>query len=117
MRYVKIRFDHFFTILLVTVSVFISGCRTDKSLKSSLFKDPPENAKIYTWWHWMDNAISKEGITRDLEAMKAQGVTGTTILNISMFNERDFGVKPVIFNSPEWWEMYRLQLQKQTAWI
>ncbi len=58
----------------------------------------------------MDNAISKEGITRDLEAMKAQGVTGTTILNISMFNERDFGVKPVIFNTPEWWEMYRFAL-------
>jgi len=60
----------------------------------------------------MDNAITKEGITRDLEAMKEQGITGATILNIGLFGERDLGVPQVIFGSEEWYNMFKWALQE-----
>ena len=46
------------------------------------FAEPPAEARPRCWWHWMSNFISKEGITRDLEAMKRAGLGGATILDI-----------------------------------
>lgn len=40
------------------------------------FLRPPFSSGVYTWWHWMNGNITKDGITRDLEAMKANGIAG-----------------------------------------
>ena len=34
------------------------------------FQNPSDEAKPWTFWYWMFGAVSKEGITADLEAMK-----------------------------------------------
>lgn len=60
----------------------------------------------------MDKAITREGITRDLEAMKEQGIVGATILNIGLFGGKDFGVPQVAFNTPEWYDMFRFALKE-----
>lgn len=46
------------------------------------FRAPPMAARPYVWWHWMGPNFSKEGITKDLEAMKASGIGGATIFNL-----------------------------------
>ena len=38
------------------------------------FEAPPMAYRPYVWWHWMGSNFSKEGITKDLEAMKEAGV-------------------------------------------
>lgn len=40
------------------------------------FCNPPSESGVYTWWHWMNGNITKDGITRDLEAMKECGIAG-----------------------------------------
>ena len=40
------------------------------------FQNPPQDAQIRVWWHWMDSNISKEGIKADLDWMKATGIGG-----------------------------------------
>lgn len=77
------------------------------ALSPDTFRNPPRDAGVHVWWHWMDGAISREGITKDLEVMKAQGVVQATILNVGLFNDRDLGVPRVPFASPEWFAMYR----------
>ncbi|GAB2556925.1 hypothetical protein GCM10027085_55110 [Spirosoma aerophilum] len=47
------------------------------------FQNPPASAKVYVWWHWMGSNFSKTGITKDLEAMKAAGIGGATIFNLT----------------------------------
>ena len=47
------------------------------------FLNPPTTAKPYVWWHWMGSNFSKYGITKDLEAMKAAGIGGATIFNLT----------------------------------
>ena len=37
----------------------------------------------YVWWHWMGPNFSKEGIRKDLEAMKEAGIGGATVFNIA----------------------------------
>jgi hypothetical protein len=86
--------------------------RTSTVPYPKIFKNPPADFAVHTWWHWMDNAISREGITADLEAMKREGVSTATILNASLFKEKDLGIKPVIFNTPEWYAMFRWALEE-----
>ena len=41
---------------------------------SEQFKNPPLSARPGVLWDWMGGMISREGITKDLEAMEAQGI-------------------------------------------
>lgn len=76
------------------------------------FLHPSSKAQVRVWWHWMDGNITKEGITKDLEAMKQQGISQATILNVGLFGGTDFGVNKVHFNSNEWYEMFRWAVQE-----
>jgi len=49
----------------------------------SVFHQPPESAKPGVWWHWMGSNVSKEGITRDLEAFKSAGIGSATIFGMA----------------------------------
>lgn len=70
------------------------------------FAKPADQDKIATWWHWMDGGITREGITKDLEAMKAQGISNATVLNIYRLIGVE-GCTPIEFNSPEWYALFR----------
>ena len=76
------------------------------------FKTPPQEVKVHTWWHWMDGSITKDGITKDLETMHNQGIVQATILNASLFNDRDFGVPKVRFGSDQWYKMFQWTLKE-----
>lgn len=67
------------------------------------FQDPPMSARPQTWWHWMNGNVSKEGITADLEAMKAIGLGGATLFDAGC------GVPSgsLKFASPEWYDAVR----------
>jgi hypothetical protein len=101
---------------IILVSSFIQGCSQPSPKKQMFdparFADPPASVKVHTWWHWLDGAVTKEGITKDLESMKKQGIGQATILNIGLFNGKDFGVKRVVFNSPEWHELFLWALKE-----
>ncbi|MBS0000225.1 MAG: hypothetical protein KFF73_14690, partial [Cyclobacteriaceae bacterium] len=93
--------------------VFSCNERSLQEIEPSGFTSPPDSVRIYAWWHWMVNAISREGITRDLEAMKEQGIAGATILNVGdIMEEKDYGVPQVIFGSDEWFGMFHWALQE-----
>lgn len=47
------------------------------------FATPRQEFGAYVWWHWMGSNFSKEGITKDLEAMKEAGIGGATIFNLT----------------------------------
>ena len=109
-------FGSIFSISVCCLSIFLSlgSCneKTKEEISYGEFMNPPESVSIYAWWHWLDNAITKEGITRDLEAMKQQGIAGATILNIGLFGERDMGVPQVIFGTDQWYDMFKWALQE-----
>ena len=77
------------------------------------FLSPPHSARPYVLWMWMGCNISKEGITRDLEAMQEAGIGGATIFSLADTLTPWSGV---IHNSPTpeivaftepWWAMIR----------
>ncbi|MGZ5454711.1 MAG: glycosyl hydrolase, partial [Candidatus Aminicenantales bacterium] len=40
------------------------------------FAHPPDSARPWTYWMWMDGNLNREGITADLESMRAAGLGG-----------------------------------------
>ncbi|HEX72921.1 MAG TPA: hypothetical protein ENN65_06365, partial [Candidatus Hydrogenedentes bacterium] len=67
------------------------------------FASPPETARPWVYWFFMDGNLSREGMTADLEAMKAAGIGGVIIMEV------DVGVPrgPVDFISDEWCALFK----------
>ena len=65
------------------------------------FAHPPDTAKPWVYWYFMDGNLTREGMTADLEAMKKAGIGG------AIFLEVDIGIPrgPVHFMSPEWQDL------------
>ena len=81
------------TIILVSFTSLVDA----QSVSEVLFKNPPKQYKPKTWLHAMSGNMSKEGLTKDLEAMKEAGLGGFLLFNITQ------GIPngAVIYNSPE----------------
>jgi hypothetical protein len=68
------------------------------------FINPPEDTRPGCYWYWWDNTITKEGLTKDLEAMKQVGI-GRAYIGIMAWS--DHASKPPLPLSEEWWDYLR----------
>ncbi len=50
--------------------------KADTSALVKTFLAPPKAARPQVWWHWMDGNVSKDGIRKDIEWMKRNGIGG-----------------------------------------
>lgn len=97
----------FFAVVLT--AAFNSAAQTQLEKD---FLSPPPAARPWVFWYWMHGAVSKQGITADLEAMKQVGIGGAYLMPI-----KDT-VTPLLYIpaarqlSPEWWEMVRYAMQE-----
>ncbi|MBM4155170.1 MAG: hypothetical protein FJ221_09100 [Lentisphaerae bacterium] len=67
------------------------------------FRAPPDAARPWVYWYFMDGNLTREGMTADLEAMKRAGIGGALFLEVNVGVPRG----PVEFMSPEWRELFR----------
>ena len=97
---------------------FIATAQTIKSKPASselenIFKHPPEAAKPGVLWMWMGCNLSKEGITKDLEALKKQGFNRTTMFSLADITTPWAGVieksptPEIIAWTEPWWKLVR----------
>ena len=66
------------------------------------FTSPPDSARPWVFWFWINGNISKEGITKDLEAMKRVGVGGVIWMEVS--GPRWAPQGPIEAGSKQWHE-------------
>lgn len=65
------------SLTAVPDSVIVTIRQTaDSSDLVKIFSKPPKDARPQVWWHWMDGNVSKEGIRKDIEWMKRNGIGG-----------------------------------------
>ncbi len=99
--------------LLLLVSAGVLPLRGQNSDPAELFAHPPETAKPGVLWMWMGSNITKEGITRDLEALKETGFNRTTMFHLSdltMSLSVEIANRPgpeIISWTEPWWDMVR----------
>ncbi len=76
------------------------------------FLNPPASAKPWVFWYWMHAAVSKEGITADLEAMKEVGIGGAYLMPIKDTLHK-IPFQPTVRQlTPEWWAMVKFAMQE-----
>ena len=83
---ISITFLQLFTLASSFSQTVNQSTHTVKQNKNDpvfLFKNPPESAKPGVLWMWMGSNLSKEGITKDLEALKKQGFNKTTMYSLA----------------------------------
>lgn len=63
--------------------------RAEDRLSPSAFADPPVEARPGCFWAWLNGSITKEQITRDLEAMARGGMRGGEIWDVAAAADPD----------------------------
>jgi hypothetical protein len=83
---------------IVVISLIGAGISKAAGELERDFARPPDSARPWVYWMWMDGNTSREGLTADLEAMQRAGIGGVIIMEV------DVGIQkgPVRFMSPEW---------------
>ena len=97
--------------LLAWTAVCPADAQQTRSLRDQ-FQNPSDEAKPWTFWYWMYGAVSKEGITADLEAMKHAGLGGTYLMPIKGVSEGTQYNGKAQQLTPEWWEMVRFSMEE-----
>lgn len=102
-------------IVVLSLLAWTVVCPVDAQQTRSLrdqFQNPSDEAKPWTFWYWMYGAVSKEGITADLEAMKHAGLGGTYLMPIKGVSEGAQYNGKAQQLTPEWWEMVRFSMEE-----
>lgn len=86
--------------------------RSSNDAIEQAFLHPPESAKPWVFWYWMHGAVSKEGITADLEAMKEVGLGGAYLMTIKDTSSAIPFRQTVRQLTPEWWAMVKFAMQE-----
>ena len=79
-----------------------AAAKSDLSLEQG-FRQPPDAARPWVYWFWLNGNITREGITADLEAMKRVGIGGVLIMEV----DQGAPVGPVDFMGPQWRELFK----------
>ncbi|WP_255486804.1 glycosyl hydrolase [Mucilaginibacter sp. SP1R1] len=90
----------------------VRGGSPAKDELKQAFLHPPESAKPWVFWYWMHAAVTRAGITADLEAMKQAGIGGAYLMPIRGAANPPY-LTPVIEQlSPQWWGMVKFTMQE-----
>ncbi|PUZ24385.1 alpha-L-rhamnosidase [Chitinophaga costaii] len=75
------------------------------------FTHIPDSVQTSVYWYWISGNISKEGVVKDLEAMKKVGINRAFIGNIGLDDVPNGKVK---FMSEAWWDILHTALKTAT---
>ncbi len=94
--------------IIIILGLFLTiGCGQELNTEELRqdFLDPPEEAKPWVFWYWMNAAVSSEGITADLEAMKDAGIGGAYLMPIRGAEDPPAFEPPAVQLTSRWWEL------------
>lgn len=94
--------SHFLVGAILAFQMLFPAYGADDSLDND-FVSPPDTARPWVYWYFMDGHLTREGMTADLEAMKKAGIGGALYLEVGIGIPRG----PVEFMSAAWRELLK----------
>ncbi|MDR1415310.1 MAG: glycoside hydrolase [Odoribacteraceae bacterium] len=107
-------------VALAAAAALTTGCNNvtdeprDYQFLSENFKNPDASSGVNCWWWWLNGNVTKEAITKDLEAMKSKNFHGAMIFDAGGHNQRgnrDFPAGP-LYGSREWLDLFSFALDE-----
>lgn len=95
-------------LLALTVLIGLACFAEAADDLSISFVTPPDAAKPWVYWFWLNGNITNEGITADLEAMKRTGIAGVLIMDV----DQGAPLGPVAFMSDTWRERFTYMVRE-----
>lgn len=112
------KITHLFSLCILVCLGLLSCNKTETSANHPSFasieqgfRSIPDSVQTGVYWYWISDNISKEGVERDLEAMKVAGINRAFIGNIGI-DGIPYGDHKLL--SFEWWEVLHAALKKAT---
>lgn len=99
------------SLLLLSGSYAYAQSKPDINTIEHHFVHIPDSVQTSVYWYWISDNITKEGVEKDLEAMKKVGINRAFIGNIGL-DDSPYG-KAKMF-SDEWWDILHAALKKAT---
>ena len=90
------------TIALMVLGATVLAAEPVSDLEKG-FTRPPDSARPWVYWFWLNGNITSNGITADLEAMKRVGIGGGLIMEV----DQGAPVGPMDFMGPAWRDLFR----------
>lgn len=116
--YIMAKITHLFSLCILVCLGLLSCNKTETSANHPSFasieqgfRSIPDSVQTGVYWYWISDNISKEGVERDLEAMKVAGINRAFIGNIGI-DGIPYGDHKLL--SSEWWEVLHAALKKAT---
>lgn len=69
------------------------------------FDNPPSEAGPGVYWYWLGGAVTRKGLTADLEALKEVGISRAMIFSIGTSGDHPLVSPPADALTPTWWTM------------
>ncbi len=88
--------------LLLGFAAVFCAAQIPPDLKRN-FQTPPDSARPWVYWFWLNGNITREGITADLEAMQRVGIGGVLIMEVDQGAPQG----PAAFAGPKWRELFK----------
>jgi len=89
-------------IAMLALCILAGAARGADDLAKSFVK-PPDSARPWVYWFWLNSNITRGGITADLEAMKRVGIGGVLIMEV----DQGAPVGSAAFMGTEWRELFK----------
>ena len=96
-----------------TVTVFaLLGLAAGAATPEEVFRNPPREAKVGTYWHWMGGQVTEEGIRKDLDWFRRMGIGEASVFAIAdictpwarrIGNVPTGGMRPF---DGKWWKLF-----------
>ena len=104
-------------ITLAAICTSIDGAAQPQFVQAPIatlektFRQIPDSQKLAVYWYWMSDNISKEGVVKDLQAMKEVGINR---VQIGCIGGQNVPYGKVKFYSDEWCEILHAALKTAT---
>lgn len=100
----------YFWAAVIAISVGVSA-KAQTSYRDG-FMNPTDESRSIIIWQWMDGLVTKEAVTKDLEAFKAAGLAGVQNFQIGGKQQSLIGDSTCAIGSDKWKAMMRWAMEE-----
>ncbi|MDR2171190.1 MAG: hypothetical protein LBP59_13685 [Planctomycetaceae bacterium] len=96
-------------IFVLNIFIFSSAIFAGELTLESGFRLPPDSAKVWAYWWWLNGNVDKDSITNDLCEIRRQGFSGALLCDCDGSNA-DGNIQVhagPMFGTKEWRELYK----------